>query len=115
MPRTLRAPRVGKAPKERRDPIYPEAPFFDCRTFKSTMSTEELLYINKMANECIERGDEDAGFEWLGKVPLPPPMALYALKDRYRGKEYLLEEGVNLADAEAFYGKDWMEKYGNKD
>ncbi len=88
-------------------------PKFDPRTFKSTMSNEEMLRLSRESHECLQRGEKDKAFEIIGRIPLQPHIALDILLDPAKGKEYLLEDGYfNLSDAEAFYGKDWIEKYG---
>lgn len=90
-------------------------PRFDIRTFKSTMSDDEKARIRKKVHECQDRGDLDGASDWLGKLPLLPDIAMCILRDPAKGPEYLLEDGAfNLDDAEAFYGKDWIERYGLK-
>ncbi len=83
--------------------------------FKSTMSVEDMVRICNKVNECLERGDDDAGFECLAEMPLHPWMAMYILKNPSLGKRHLLESNYNLVDAEAAYGPDWIAKYGSDD
>ncbi len=97
-------------PWERKD-----MPKFNPHTFKSTMSSEEMRRINRESRECFYRGERDKAIDMLAKIPLQPHIAMDILLDPELGKEHLLEDNYfNLADAEAFYGKDWIEKYGPK-
>ncbi len=73
------------------------------------MSEEESNAILDEAGKRFEAGDEDGYFEMIRKLPLPPNMALL-MRDQ-KGKETLVAEGWNLADAEIVYGKDWLDSY----
>ncbi len=74
-----------------------------------SMSKEESNAILNEATRRLQAGDEDGYFEEVKKLPLPPNMAL-RMRDEM-GKEALLAEGCNLADAEIVYGKDWLDTY----
>jgi hypothetical protein len=74
-----------------------------------SMSKEESNAILEEAGKLLDAGDEEGHDRLIKKLPLPPNMALL-WRDQY-GKEALLAEGCNLADAEIVYGKDWLDKY----
>ncbi len=74
-----------------------------------SMSKEEADAILNEASRLWETGDEEGYYRELKKLPLAPNMAL-RMRDE-EGKEALLAEGWNLADAEIVYGKDWLDNY----
>ncbi len=74
-----------------------------------SMSEEEANAILDEASRRLEADDEKGYFEMVMKLPLPPNMALL-MRDQ-KGKEALVAEGWNLADAEIVYGKDWLDNY----
>ena len=83
-------------------------PTYDYTTLTGwSMTPEEMNAILDKASECDDNGDEEGYDRWIHKLPLVPNMALMMLDDM--GKEALLAEGFNLADAEIAYGKDWLD------
>lgn len=68
---------------------------------------EETMAILRQATAATDRGDK-AEFKRLVRLfPLPAYLAK-TLKDLY-GKEYVLNFGYDLSEAEARYGKDWLD------
>lgn len=91
-------------------PRYKYTPTYDySQCDQWSMSKEEAAAIFAEAHKCMERGDLDGYDKWAMKIPLPPNMAL-RMRDE-KGKDALLAEGWNLADAEIVYGKDWLDNY----
>jgi hypothetical protein len=74
-----------------------------------SMSKEESNAILHEASRLWEAGDKEGYFRVSKKLPLAPNLALMMRDDI--GKEALLAEGWNLADAEIVYGKDWLDNY----
>ncbi len=79
--------------------------------FISSMSLEEAVAINDNATECLKNGDRRGCHGWLAKIPLAPTIAMQIVQNPSLGKKHLLECNYNLVDAEAYYGKGWLEKY----
>lgn len=74
-----------------------------------SMSGEEADVILNEFSRLVAAGDYEGAIKEAKKLPLAPNVAL-----RWRdevGKEALLAEGCNLADAEIVYGKDWLDNY----
>jgi hypothetical protein len=74
-----------------------------------SMSKEEANAIMNEASRLLEAGDREGFHREVKKIPLPPNMAL-SMRDE-KGKNALLVEGWNLADAEIVFGKDWLDNY----
>ncbi len=74
-----------------------------------SMSKEEATAILEEAARLFEAGDEEGHDRVAKKLPLLPNLALL-MRDQM-GKEALVAEGWNLADAEIVYGKDWLDNY----
>ncbi len=74
-----------------------------------SMSKEEANAILDEAAKLWMAGDKEGYYRVSKRLPLPPNMALQMRDDK--GKEALLAEGWNLADAEIVYGKDWLDNY----
>ena len=71
-----------------------------------TMSLDEKLSISNRAIELKKAGDRE-GYERLMKtIPLPSYHAK-VIKEKF-GPEYL--EGWNLAEAEAEFGQNWLDR-----
>jgi hypothetical protein len=65
---------------------------------------EQELEIIEQSTAAAARGDEEEAMRITQQMPLVPWLAK-ALKEIF-GKEYL--EGWDLSEAEAVYGKDWL-------
>lgn len=76
----------------------------------STMPWEETLALLDAADIELEKGNEDAAFALIQKVPLMPELALCFATQAGLGPEVLKTSGFNLADAERKYGRDWLER-----
>lgn len=74
-----------------------------------SMSKEESNAILEEATRLYEAGDREGYHRTIKKLPLAPNIAL-RMRDEI-GKEALLAEGCNLADAEIVYGKNWLDEY----
>jgi hypothetical protein len=64
---------------------------------------------NDIVNRFIElnnEGREDEANELIKTIPLPPYLAK-AIKEVY-GTEALIESGYDLSEADAEYGKNWL-------
>ena len=72
------------------------------------MSHEEKTRLYRLADEARERGDFEEAESIIDQIPLDPDIAMIAKK--VSGSEYLKNSGLNLTDAEEFYGKDWLDK-----
>lgn len=68
---------------------------------------EETMAILQQAIAASERGDEAEYKRLVRLFPLPAYLAK-TLKDLY-GKEYVLNFGYDLSEAEKRYGKDWLD------
>jgi hypothetical protein len=76
-----------------------------CHKEKIMTLDEKLTTLNK-ASALRKAGDID-GFDRLTKsVPLPPYMAQFA-KEKI-GVDFLIDGGWNLSEAEAEFGKNWL-------
>lgn len=58
-------------------------------------------------HEAELAGDRENALKLMLKLPLAPHLAQAAKK--LWGKEFLLESGLDLSEAEAEYGKDWLQ------
>jgi hypothetical protein len=65
----------------------------------------ELLDAIQVAEHA---GDKDEAYRLMVKLPLHPGMAEIG-KELY-GKEFLLESGYDLSEANAEFGDDWLDK-----
>jgi hypothetical protein len=71
-----------------------------------TMSLKERLAIGMKAHELREAGKEEEAFALDKTIPLAPFLAKIA-KEKI-GPDFLLKSGLNLSEAEAEFGKDWL-------
>lgn len=76
----------------------------------STMSREETYALLDAADIEFEKGNKDAGYAILMKIPLPPSFAMCYATQAGLGPEALKASGLNLKDAEKEYGHDWLEQ-----
>jgi hypothetical protein len=70
------------------------------------MTLEEKLNLSVRSIELKRAGKLEEAEELFKQIPLAPYLAK-AAKEVY-GAEYLLNNGYNLSEAEAEYGKDWL-------
>ncbi len=71
------------------------------------MSDEERIDLIKRANKAWKEGDFELSSKLKGQLPIAPHLAQFYLEEY--GKEELLAAGFNLSDAEAEYGKNWLD------
>ena len=57
--------------------------------------------------EAEQAGNKEEAFNLRMKLPLAPHLAKAAKK--LWGKDFLIESGLDLSEAEAAYGKDWLQ------
>ena len=74
----------------------------------STMTLEEKLKILEQVRQLESEGRIEEATILNMTVPLPPHIAK-AAKEVF-GAEYVKKAGFNLVEAEAEYGKGWLEK-----
>jgi hypothetical protein len=69
-------------------------------------SPDEICLLESEAAEAA--GDAEASWAWLARADVPS----YALKTlkTWRGAEFIKQMGFRTAEAEAVYGKDWLER-----
>lgn len=79
-------------------------------TWESTMPREEARALIDAAAVEFEKGDDDAGYALLQKIPLAPEFAMCFATQVGLGPEVLKTSGFNLDDAEKKYGHDWLER-----
>jgi len=76
--------------------------------YKETMPIDEKLAIAIRSAELREAGDEEGASRLIRTAPMPPYLAkIYKEKV---GVEELIKSGWNLSEAEAEFGKDWLNK-----
>ncbi len=79
------------------------------REIITTMPIEERIAIYDKIHELEEKGDFQQAKELSKTIPINPDMAKTAAE--FFGSEMLIASGINLTDAEAKYGKDWLAQY----
>ncbi|MDR0910534.1 MAG: hypothetical protein LBM77_12300 [Spirochaetaceae bacterium] len=72
------------------------------------MTFEEKMAVNAQYLALDNAGRHEEAMEIAKTRPLSPELALVWKK--FLGKEALLQSGWNLAEAEAKFGPDWLEK-----
>ena len=73
-----------------------------------TMTFEEKLAISNKACLLLRAGDRQGYDRLMRSVPMPPYLAkIYKEKI---GAEHLINGGWNLSEAEAEFGKDWLNR-----
>jgi hypothetical protein len=72
------------------------------------MTKEEEFDILQASLDAADRGDYEEENRLLLLLPLAPHLAKVA-KDLW-GKDYLLQEGFDLSEAEAAYGPNWLDQ-----
>ena len=76
----------------------------------STMSREETYALLEASDVEFEKGNEEAGYALLFKIPLALSLAMCYATQVGLGLEALKESGLNLADADKKFGSDWLER-----
>lgn len=76
----------------------------------STMPREETYALLDAADIEFEKGNKDAGYAILKKIPLAPDLAMCYATQAGLGPKILKTRGFNLKDAERRYGHDWLER-----
>jgi len=71
-----------------------------------TMSLDEKLAISCKAAELRQAGDEEGASRLLRTAPMPPYLAK-VFKEKV-GADFLINNGFNLSEAEAEFGRDWL-------
>lgn len=74
----------------------------------ATLTHEERFDIIQQSLVADAAGDPDESTRILKKLPLAPHLAM-GVKEIW-GKEILIDGGYDLSEAEATYGKDWLDK-----
>lgn len=69
-------------------------------------SHNETLDILSLAHAAFEKGDTASYVKISQQLPLAPHLAV-AAKEIF-GVDYLLNSGFDLSEAEACYGKNWL-------
>jgi hypothetical protein len=72
-----------------------------------TMTLDEKLAVGVKAAQLRQAGDEEGYSKLTLSIPMPPYLA--KLMKEYMGKEFLLEGGYNLSEAEAEFGENWLD------
>ena len=80
----------------------------------STMSREETYALLEAADVEFEKGNEEAGYALLYKIPLAPSLAMCYATQVGLGPEALKKSKLNLADADKKFGPDWLERLANE-
>jgi len=71
-----------------------------------TMTLDEKLAISNRALDLLDAGDREGYSRLMRTAPMPPYLAKI-FKEKVGAKE-LLESGWNLSEAEAEFGKNWL-------
>ena len=71
-----------------------------------TMTLDEKLDISRRAFELLDAGDREGYSRVIRTAPIPPYLAKM-FKEKV-GADFLIDNGYNLSEAEAEFGKDWL-------
>jgi len=74
------------------------------------MTEHEKLEIDVKEAELRKAGKEEEARELAKSVPMPPWMAKVFKEKVSWGRDYLKNSGWNMAEVEAAYGKDWINR-----
>lgn len=74
------------------------------------MTEEEIYALLDAANEADDRGDEEEALRITKLIPLKPILAWTLATQAGYGPERLKRSGLNLSEAEAKYGPNWLDK-----
>ena len=72
-----------------------------------TMTLDEKLAISNKALDLLDAGDKEGYSRLTRTIPIPPYLAKVAQKTM--GADFLIQGGFNLSEAEAEFGKDWLD------
>lgn len=73
-----------------------------------TMTPEEQARLLQEAHRLSDNGDEEGSRAIYRTIPIPADL-LKLIKDGF-GPEILKRIGYNYSEAEALYGKDWLDR-----
>ena len=73
-----------------------------------TMTLDEKLAISNRALDLLDAGDREGYSRLIRTAPMPPYLANVAKKTM--GADFLIQGGWNLSEAEAEFGKDWLNR-----
>jgi len=73
-----------------------------------TMTLDEKLSISNRALDLLDAGDEEGYSRLMRTAPMPPWLAKI-MKEKM-GKDFLINSGWNLSEAEANFGPGWLDK-----
>ena len=73
---------------------------------QQTMTLDEKLSVGVKACSLLEAGDREGYTRLLRTIPMPPYLAKI-FKEKV-GVEPLLKAGYNLSEAEAEFGRNWL-------
>ena len=71
-----------------------------------TMTLDEKLAIGVKAAELFKAGDDEGYSRLTRSIPMPPYLAK-VFKEKV-GADFLINNGFNLSEAEAEFGRDWL-------
>ena len=71
-----------------------------------TMTLDEKLAITCKAAELYNAGDDEGYSRLTRSIPMPPYLAK-VFKEKV-GADFLINNGFNLSEAEAEFGRDWL-------
>jgi hypothetical protein len=74
------------------------------------MTEHEKLEIGVRAAELRKAGKTEEAMELGKSIPMPPWMAKVYMEKVSWGRDYLRNCGWNMAEVEAAYGKDWINR-----
>jgi hypothetical protein len=74
----------------------------------SQLTHEQRLGIIQASLDANERGDHEEEIRLIRLLPLPAHLAK-AAKEMY-GKEYLIERGYDLSEANEAFGHGWLDR-----
>ena len=73
-----------------------------------TMTLDDKLAISNKAFELLDAGDREGYTRLIRTAPMPPYLAK-VMKEKM-GRDFLINGGWNLSEAEAEFGPDWLGK-----
>jgi hypothetical protein len=78
------------------------------------MTLHEKLAIGVQSARLKREGKEEEADKLERTIPMPAFMAKILMEKVDWGKEYLQNCGWNMAEVEAKYGKNWLDRWDNK-
>jgi len=72
------------------------------------MTEHEKVDISRKSHELEQAGKKEEATALYRTIPLPAHLAQFVKK--YMGVDYLTQQGWNLAEAEAKFGSEWLNK-----